>query len=155
MTDVERVVAMYATGMSIKAIGRELGRSHQYAYRRLKQAGVTRRPKVGRGSEHCQWKGGRHVDPNGYVRVWAHGDPLAQGMLTRQGYAKEHRLMMAHAIGRPLLKSETVHHINGNKLDNRIENLQLRQGQHGKGVLLRCTQCGSHMVEAVALTERP
>lgn len=35
--------------------------------------------------------------------------------------------------------------------DNRIENLQLRNGLHGKGTRLKCLACGSHNVEAVAL----
>lgn len=38
---------------------------------------------------------------------------------------KEHRYLMEQHIGRKLLESELVHHINGNKKDNRIENLQI------------------------------
>lgn len=57
----------------------------------------------------------------GYVSVKALGHPMAMS----NGYALEHRLVMSNHLGRPLLPAENVHHVNGIRDDNRIENLEL------------------------------
>ena len=57
---------------------------------------------------------------NGYVIRARQNDPWG-----RIGNESQHRVVMEQSIGRPLVKGENVHHINGDRSDNRIENLEL------------------------------
>ena len=117
----------------IKAAGR-------FCSRRCLYVG-TRREKA------PNWRGGRYLNSHGYVKVYEPDHPQADSM----GYISEHRLMMEEIVGRPLDRQESVHHKNGDRADNRAENLQLRQGRHGKGASFICGDCGSHNVRSVAL----
>jgi len=100
-----------------------------------------------------EWTGGRTKHPTGYWQIRLEPSDPMFSMTNRTSCVMEHRLVVARSIGRPLLSHETVHHINGDRMDNRLENLQLRSGQHGSGAAFRCLDCGSTNVVAVKLHE--
>ena len=75
------------------------------------------------------WKGGKISTSGGYVLIYKPEHPFAQKK--GRGYVLEHRLVMEQHLGRFLGKNEVVHHKNGNRSDNLIENLVLMEkGQH-------------------------
>jgi hypothetical protein len=59
--------------------------------------------------------------PGGYTYVYMPDSSMAN----IRGLVLEHRLVMAEHLGRDLRDKENVHHVNGEKIDNRIENLEL------------------------------
>lgn len=65
----------------------------------------------------------RHKEAQGYWYVTA--PPEFGSMANARGRVMEHRLVMAQHLGRPLREWENVHHLNGDRGDNRIENLEL------------------------------
>lgn len=78
------------------------------------------------GPEGRHWKGGlsRWKTPQGYVMCQVYG---------REGRIMEHRLIYEQHLGRPLRDDESVHHKNGIRDDNRLENLELWSSSHPSG----------------------
>ena len=94
-------------------------------------------PRAGEG--HPEWKGGRIVDRNGYVFLFRPEHPECVrvnemrrlkangGYYRKERYIQEHRLVMEEHLGRHLKPHEVVHHLNGQRADNRLSNLVLFQ----------------------------
>ena len=117
-----------------------------------KKRGLELKPLINRKYKLCSFEGcGREHNSNGYCNShnwqYSNGKELtpirgdSNGWLNDQGYVVkfdvthpnafkdgtilEHRLVMSEFLGRALLPAENVHHKNGDKADNRIENLEL------------------------------
>ncbi|MDF0681539.1 MAG: HNH endonuclease signature motif containing protein [Candidatus Nitrosocosmicus sp.] len=91
---------------------------------KIRTGGYLRKYVIGHqalGEKNANWNNGTTINDSGYVMTLRPDHPNVQ----RNRYVREHRNVMEKHVGRYLKKSEVVHHKNGNKQDNRIENLQV------------------------------
>jgi hypothetical protein len=136
----ETVKAMAEEGATLDSIGMTVGTTkrmvREYLTKHDIQRPAWREPLPRRnpmsrrveGELNPAWRGGRNLDKDGYVLLWMPGHPEAN----RHGQVREHRIVMARMIGRPLLPGEVVDHRNDIRDDNRPENLRLfaSNGEH-------------------------
>ena len=104
-------------------------------YKKARKIGLRKTPEmefINRsrariGAKSSSWKGGKKRNAKGYILVMTKGHPRADQF----GYVMEHIVVAENQIGRFIGCDEVVHHINGIKDDNKIENLQVMgRGEH-------------------------
>ena len=81
--------------------------------------------------KECRPKPKSRIDTQGYKIIYSPNQTLRH--VDARGMIKEHTYVMCQHLGRELLSTENVHHINGNRIDNNIENLELWDTSQPKG----------------------
>lgn len=115
--------------MKCKVCGTVQEKPPHYSYRQWKTRQFCSRVCGGKAlvkvRKLSHWKGGRSIAGAGYIAIYAPHHPHA----TKHKTVMEHRLVMEKYLGRLLKKTEHVHHQNGNKSDNQLENLEAVDGR--------------------------
>ncbi len=149
---------LYEEGMSGAELASLYGVSLMCALSAVRRSGVAVRDKGGfnkdrreNRTEDANGYIGRYRTKQGYVCVAIKRSHPYASMCNSIGQVLEHRLVMAQTIGRPLTTNESVHHINGQRDDNRPANLQLHGDAHSRGHAHRCIDCGSTRIEHSAI----
>ena len=148
--EIDDMVSMARAGISQQKIANKYGTSQAKMSRIMtEEKVVSSRGRSIKGNKHHSWKGGVVRVGQNYVAEWVSGDDPMASMRNNQGYVLQHRLVMARHLGRPLTQTENVHHINGIRDDNRLENLELWTRPQPKGVraneTAHCATCSCNL----------
>jgi len=134
---VRQLASLHTTSSEIAGL---LGRNPRHIRKILLKHNLPRLAEGGRrGGHNHQFVGGRRVNLNGYVLITPpEGHPTAKKRPGRKaGYMFEHRYVMEQTLGRPLLNTERVDHLDGLTLHNHPDNLRLfsTNAEHLKATL--------------------
>ena len=105
-----------------KYAGKCLNCGKQLLSKGTKRCGTCHNFRINRenkGINAWAYKAGRSRTVSGYILIMQHGHPRVDN----RGYVREHILVWEEAHGKPLPKGWIIHHLNGVRDDNRIENL--------------------------------
>lgn len=131
LQDDIKIKRLYCSGKTAQQIADSFGWYKQVILNSLKRSGVPRREDWDRasGTKNGKWKGGVRMI-KGYRHLLLPESNLAR----KDGYVSEHRLVMQKHLGRKLKPKEVVHHLDENKLNNKISNLKIysNNGKHRK-----------------------
>lgn len=96
--------------------------------------------KARRGALNPLWKGG-FCNKGHYRLIWVDPASPYHAMADKDNYVAQHRLVVAESLRRCLSKAEVVHHIDGDRHNNRLENLQLISQADHKLKTKLCSRC--------------
>ena len=116
----EELRVLYPKGFTLRELASRYETSEETIRRLMITAGIPGRPR-GQPAGKFLPAGGRIIDKDGYVLLKADGHPHANS----NGYVREHRLVMEASLDRYLLPEEVVHHLDGIKHHNDLNNLHL------------------------------
>lgn len=116
-------------GLNTKEIASHTGCGDATVCRNLARFNIPRR-KSGwlNGYKNSNWNGGRYKTTAGYILISCPGHPKAS---PQTNYIPEHILLWEQGHNQVLPQGYVIHHLNGIKGDNRLENLTaLPRGKH-------------------------
>lgn len=138
--EINKIVELYGTGLSAYSVGKMVGLCHSTIEKHLRRKGLMRsKSEAAKAAyrtreHHWNWKGGKCKTNRGYIYINA-PDHIKKyhPELKWKRYILEHIYVWEKAHGKRLPINMVIHHLNGIKDDNRIENLvALKRGEHHK-----------------------